>query len=534
MINEDAKEHIKISSKLFEQKATLDARNQEIAENFYVERADFTVTRDIGNVFADHLFTSYPLVASRDLSDQIGSMLRPKSVDWFSMALLDDASEDHAARQWMQHKAKLMRRAMYDPSSQFQRATKEADRDYVNFGDCALSVTLNKANNGLLFRNWHLRDIAWSENDEGVIDVKYCKRKYTIKTLKETFGDSVHESIKTCKDQLKEISCLHIVVPNSQYGIKTKLKNVSLFVDCDNEHIMEAKGLATNYYIIPRWATVSGSQYAYSPAMIAALPDARLFQDMTRILLEAGEKAVDPPLVATEEAIRSDISIISGGITYVDADYDERLGQVLRPLGIDRSGIPLGMEMADKTQQMIAKALYLDKFSLPVYNEMTAYEAGIRASEHIRTIMPIFEPIEEEYNAKLCQEIFDVMWRAGWMGSVYDIPESIQRSPDYQFKFISPLTQAEENKKTNQFFSVQQVIQAAASINPGFVHNVDIDRAGREAIQGVGANETWLRDEEDVAQAQEADQQMQMAGQAAQAVNVGAEALSSARQAVNG
>jgi hypothetical protein len=535
-VNEDIKQHIAISEKLFSDKLTLDSRNQEIAENFYIERADFTVTRDIGNIFADHLFTSYPLTASRDLSDQMGSMLRPKSTAWFGMGMIDDRLEDHESKEWMQHKVSLMRRAMYDPNSHFQRATKEGDRDYVNFGNCVLSVIPNKDRNGLQYRNWHLRDVAWNENAEGSIEGKYCKRKYTIRQLKELFGESCHDSVKNAhsKDSMKEIKCLHVVIPNSQYGINTKLKNISIFIDLDNNHPMEQTPIGTNYYIIPRWATISGSQYAYSPAMIAALPDARLFQDMTRILLEAGEKAVDPPMIATQNAVRSDISLMAGGITYVDADYDERLGSALRPLTIDRSGIPLGMELADRTQQMLAKALYLDKFTLPVYNEMTAYEAGIRAQEHIRTVMPIFEPIEEEYNAPLCQETFDVMWSMGWMGSVYDIPEALQRNPDYQFKFISPLSQSEDRAAVGRFQAISEIINVAASINPSFVYNVDLDKAGRAAIQGVGSTEEWLNGEDEVESAKARDADQERLRQEMNMISQGAETVGAVQEVSNG
>ncbi len=532
-MNEDIKHHLKTASKLFSDKAILDTRNQEIAENFYIERADFTNKRDIGDIYADHLFTSYPLVASRELSDMVGSMLRPKSSEWYYMSLLDDRYEDHASKQWMEHRVGLMRRAMYDPNAMFQRATKEADRDYTNFGNAVLSVEPNRFKNGLLYRNWHLRDVAWTEDAYGKVDAKYCKRKLTIRQIKQMFGDKCHSTIKQAKDETKEINVMHIVIPNDQYGIKTKLKNVSLYVDVDNQHCMEERSLATEYYIIPRWATISGSQYAYSPAMIAALPDARLFQDMTRTILEAGEKAVNPPMIAQEEAIRSDISIFAGGITYVDSDYNERLGEVLRPLSIDRSGIPVGMELADRTQQALAKALYLDKFSLPSYNEMTAREATIRDQEHIRAVMPIFEPMEEEYSAKVVQETFDVMWRMGWLGSTYDIPRSMQQAGDYQFKFVSPLSQGEEGRKTSRFFATLEIIQAASSISQTFANNVDIDKAGREAIQGSGADEEWLRDEDQVQEMQAEFEEKQMAAEAIGAMGQGAEALQQVK-ALNG
>lgn len=530
-MNEDIKHHLKTAQKLFEQKLVLDTRNQEIAENFYIERADFTAKRTAGDMFADHLYTSYPLVASRELSDMIGSLLRPKSSEWFSMNLLDERYEDHAAKMWMQSKTNLMRRAMYNPDAMFQRATKEADRDYCNFGNAVISIEPNRLKNGLLYRDWHLRDVAWSENAYGKIDCKYCKRKLTIRQLRQLFGSKVHRSIASAKDETKEINIMHVVVPFQDYGDgKSKLKNLSIYIDVDNSHEMECLPLATEYYVIPRWATISCSQYAYSPAMIAGLPDARLFQDMTRTIIEAGEKAVNPPMIATEEAIRSDISIFAGGITYIDSDYDERLGEALRPLSIDRSGIPVGMELADRTQQALAKALYLDKFSLPVYNEMTAREATIRNEEHIRSIMPIFEPMEEEYSARVCQETFDVMWRMGWLGSIYDIPESMQKAREYQFKFISPISNGEESRKVNQFMAVLDVVTAAAQLNPSFVHNLDLNKAGRDAIQGTGASEEWLISVDDVEAAEADDKEKIMAQQAIAAIGQGAEAVQKVQQ----
>lgn len=520
-MNQDIKTHLDFAKRLFESKLQLHTLWQEIADNFYPERANFTVTRSLGDDFASHLYSSYPLVKSRDLSDQIGAMLRPKSTPWFEMGLIDDRYEDQAAKQWFENAVRIMRRAMYDPTAKFQRATKENDRDFCNFGNCVFSVVLNKKRNGLLYRNHHLRDVAWCEGAYGNIDRKYVKWKMTKDQMTSLFGDKVHDNVKNCKDGSKEFQCMHMVVPAESYGIKTTLPNVSLWVDVDNEHELEAIPYAHEYYRISRWATCSDSQYAYSPAMIAALPDARLFQDMTRVLLEAGEKAVDPPMVATDQVIRSDLSLYAGGVTYVDRDYDEKLGQALRPLSIDRSGIPLGMDMADRVQLQLAQALYLDKFNLPAQNEMTAYEASIRFEEYRRTILPIFEPMEEENSAQLVQETFDVMFRAGAFGNLYDIPESIRENPDYEFKFISPITESEDQKKVNRFFAVQQVLQSAATIDPGVVTNLNTNRAVREAIEGAGADADWLVEEEEAVaaqlqyqQRQQAQKEMEMADQA--------------------
>ena len=125
---------------------------------------------------------------------------------------------------------------------------------------------------------------------------------------------------------------MHFVVNAEMYDGDTRgAPRWSIWYDITHETLMQATPLWGKHYIIPRWQTVSGSQYSYSPASVCALPDARLLQAMTFTLLEAGEKATSPPMIATQNAVRSDVALYAGGITWVDEEYDEKLGAALRP-----------------------------------------------------------------------------------------------------------------------------------------------------------------------------------------------------------
>ena len=70
-MHQDAIALIARGDHLFSTKAALDSRNQELADHFYPERADFTVTRDIGEDWADHLMTGYPSMVRRDLGNSL-------------------------------------------------------------------------------------------------------------------------------------------------------------------------------------------------------------------------------------------------------------------------------------------------------------------------------------------------------------------------------------------------------------------------------------------------------------------------------
>ena len=140
---------------------------QSIADNFYPERADFTNIRNIGDDMASHLMTSSPAIARRDLGNAFSSMLRPTAKDWFHVGTSRPDTQDTEAKRWLEWASKLQKNAMYDRPAQFNRATKEGDHDFAAFGQCVISTELNLKTNTLLYRSWHLRDVAWVENEAG-------------------------------------------------------------------------------------------------------------------------------------------------------------------------------------------------------------------------------------------------------------------------------------------------------------------------------------------------------------------------------
>lgn len=256
-------------------------------------------------------------------------------------------------------------------------------------------------------------------------------------------------------------------------------------------------------YIIPRWVKVGTTQYAFSPAVTAALPDARLIQAMTLVLLEAGEKAVTPPMIAQGDAIRSDIALYAGGITYADIAYDERMGDVLRPIMNDKSGIPFGIEMAKDVKESISNAFYLNKLTLPpIQGEVTAFEIGQRIQQYIRQALPLFGPMETEYNGQMCELVFNLLENAGAFGSVNDKPPSL-RGADINFRFESPLHDAIQMEKVQQFQQASSIVQSAVPIYPLAPKMLDVKTALRDALDGGATPASWMLTEDEFTQVEQ-------------------------------
>lgn len=536
MLDTRVSDLIKQGDALFSKRMTLMSYWQEVADHFYPERADFTVKRSLGDEFGTDLMTSVPVIARRDLGNLISAMLRPKETPWFDIHLQDERlDEEHEARLWMEWATGVQRRAMYDPVAQFVRSTKQTDHDWATFGNGVISVDVDYANMVLLYRNWHLRDCAWTENYSGAIDTMHQKWCPTVRQLQKLFPKTTGYLATKHKDNPdNEIKCRRIVLPRENYEFdKNRARGaqfVSVYVDEENGELLEEAPIAWFPYVVPRWSLVSGSQYGWSPATGPGLAEARSLQAVVRTLLEAGEKAVDPPMLATQDAIRSDIGLYAGGVTWVDIEYDERLGEALRQVQ-QVGNIPAGIEFADRLERVIQSGMFLNTLMLPQdYGKMTAYEVRKRVEQHIRASAPIFEPAESDYNAPLCERTFEVLQRVNAFGPPDSLPRSLQ-GQDIRFTFTSPLIEMAKEVKAQQFLEGSQLLVVAREIDPAQVSQVKITTAFREALKGAGWDEDWLNPEEDVDAARQAQAEQANAMRGAEMIAGGVQVAKTAADA---
>jgi hypothetical protein len=543
-------ELLQIGDQLYAKRFPLLTLWQTFAENFHPLRADMTRARYISEEFASYLMTGRPVLAHRELSNAISAILRPRNLEWFKASAGEDAiDKDPASQRWLEQVPRAMRRVMYDQASQFTRSTKEGDGDYILFGQCVIEPRINAARTGIIYRTWHLRDCVWAENAELQIDYFCRKWKLQARQLVRIADQNqwpINQEIRTKaeKDPMTEISLRVIVMPADEYdsymgpGLKTRTDRrqanhpfVRIVVDEEHQTILEEVPQVDLGHVIPRWVTIGGfSQYAYSPTAIVALPDARMLQQMTLTLIEIGNKIVDPPMIAVGDAIQGGTNLQSGAITWVDPDYDERTGEVLRPIQLDHSGLQWGTDYEERVEKVIQEAFFLNVLNLPPIEageKMTATEVDARMREYIQRATPLFEPMDLEYNGKLCQATYALMERVGAFGSMFDRPAPL-RGRNIEFKFTNPLVQAEGERKLTSFTKMGQLLGAAMQFDPNTRVDTDIRAAYRDAYEGTGGPSEWLlpKDKADqlVQQQQEQQQAMEAANQVGHVAEQGGKA----------
>lgn len=518
MSESTAKELVKIGKSLFTKKGTWDELNQEIAENFYPLRADFTQAFSLGEDFSEDLMDSYPVMAREQLANAVGAMLRQG--EWFEIKTgFEELDEDPEVARWLEYATGRYRRLIYDRRANFTRATNEADHDYVAFGSPVLSVEESPDRDHFLFRSWHPRDCAWMENQVGKVDRLHRKMKVTARNMKRRWPKTIHADIeRACEtDPSKEFDVQHIVLPTDEvYGDDRKARRkyaampfLSMYVDIDNELVLSEGGLPVFNYVVPRWRTISGYPYGFSPAAITSLPDGRMAQALARIMLEQGEKAIDPPMYARGEIFRDDVNRYAGGMTYVDLEDDQAVKDALfteEP----SAGLGFGLDMRQDVRNLIAEAFLLSKLHFPVQDGMPIIQVQAILEEAKRNLLPFFGPVESEYHLPL----LDTGFTMAINNRQFDFaaaPDQLKRflqnadgtpGGELTFTFESPLSSAEGRANVAAFQESVQLMAGSAQFDESVPTLMDFKKATKDAVRGTGAPADWFNDE-DVQQSQE-------------------------------
>lgn len=366
-------------------------------------------------------------------------------------------------------------------------------------------------------------------NDVAKIDHLHRKMKKSARNLVARFKDSVHPDIKMAaeKDPSKEFNVHHIVIPMEElYGDdkakRRKFKDkpfLSLYIDVEHETYLGEAGLPVFNYVVPRWRTLTSVLQGFSPASINCLADARMLQRLKMLVLESGEKAVDPATIAKGDIFRDAVNLYAGGMTYVDLDADQKLGDVFQTVQTGQ-GMNIGLELVQDVRNLIAESFLLNKLYLPDTASMTATEVNRRTEEYRRAALPFFGPIEAEYHLPLLDAAFQLAIN-NRMFDMQEMPDLLE-DREVTFDFTSPLNTAEGRANVAAYQESVQILAGSSQFDPSIPKTMDFKQMTKDAIRGTGAKPDWFLDDDQIAQAEQGEQQAAQLQEAAAALREGA------------
>lgn len=515
-MDDNGKALCKAGDTLFEQKTHVLQLWEELAQNFYPTGGGFTTEFQWGRDYAANLFDSYPLLIARELSNTVGAVTRPMGRLWFGSGVNRDVTPSEADA--LSVMTEIHYDVQNDRSTGIERVKRQTDADIAVFGNCATYTRPSPDRSHPISIACHLRDIAWQDGMNGEADRVHYKMHMDAVSAFKFFGKDakLHHDIKEAADKHKDtkFEFRHVMMPVEDYEYYKKPPKkgayVSVFYDVKHKMIVAEQSADFLRYSIGRWNRVAGSQYGYSPASLIALPDARTLQQIGYILLTAGERVVDPPMVATDQATKSGIDLLPGGITYIDRDYDERTGNPIRPIEMGK-GLPYGFEIKADARSMLTEAFFLNKLKLPDGTAKTAYETQELVQEYMRSSAPVFEPLQVDYNARMLETEFNTLVELDTFGDI--LPPSLG-GEEVKFTFSNELQDSLSRSEATRFSDLSQLLATSIQLDQSLPSQVEVVKGFREAVKSIGA-EKWLVEEDQVQQPQMPPEMMQALAQGA-------------------
>ncbi len=491
--------------RLKDDRRTWDAHWQDIAEVMLPQRADFTGAHVAGAKRTDAIFDGTPLLAVRGLAAAIDSMVKPKTTRWFSIRTADPAlAEDDAVKDWLERAEAVTFAAVYERRAGFVQRSGEVDADLAAFGTGALLISENRTLDGLAFRSIPLHRLYLAESEAGDIDTAFIRldlsaRQAAQRWGRERLGDAVRAALAGNRpDQRFEF--VHAILPRAERDPRRRdnrnLPFASTVVDVKAERIVSESGFHEFPLAVPRWDTRAGEVYGRSPGMLA-LPDALTLQQMGKTILKAGQKAVDPPIIAPNDGLIKSAQLFPGGIVTYDARSAVKLGGRKPVDTLDITGnIPIGREMQQDVREQIFAAFFRNVLNLPVDRPtMTATEVIERKEEFVRTIGPVFGRLENDYAGPVAERVFAILLRLGR----FPVPPPILQGREVRFEYANPVQKVRQQIETLGAVRTIEMIAPFVEANPEIMDNFDADAIARDAGAFNGMPQRWLRNQGDVA-----------------------------------
>ena len=488
--------------KLEADRGTWESHWQEILDYVMPRKAEITFLRSRGEKRTEVLFDSTAITANNLLAASLQGTLTSPSLPWFSLKLRDDdANKIRDVQIWLEDTARRMY-AVFNESN-FNTEVHEMYLDLCSVGTSAIFV--EEANEGFLqggihFNTLHIAEYFIQENSTGRVDTLYRKYKMTARQAVQEFGEDnvgtkIKEAIKAKPDT--QFNFIHAVEPTQDYersvGMKskTKLPFHSCHVCFEDKMVVRVGGYNEFPYLVPRWSKATGEIFGRSPSY-NALPDIKTLNKAVEIGLKAWAKAIDPPLLVTDDGVIGRVRMTPGGITVVRSDT------AIKPLQIGSNWQITDLK-ENQLRTAIRQAYYSDQLQLQEGPQMTATEVQVRYELMQRLLGPTLGRFQTEFLNPLIERVFAIMMRAD---SLTPRPSEIEGA-NMDIEYVGPLARSQRMEEAIAVERLYQLALQVVQVDPTVMDVINHEQAIRMRATLLGVPKTVLHSEDEVAEIRE-------------------------------
>ena len=509
------------------QRANWDNHYQELADYMLPRKADIVRKRSRGEKRMELIYDGTALQAVDLLASSLHGMLTSGASPWFHLTMKDaQLGRDEEVLRWLEDTSQRMMRAFV--MSNFETEIHEMYVDLVVFGTGCMFTEMDKES--LRFSTRHISEFYVAENQYGIVDTVFRKYKLPARQAVQRFGiENVGEFIKKVfeKKPDEEVKLLHVVMPrNERDPTKKDNKNMpfaSMYICMETKMKIAEGGFQEFPYVVPRFLKATGEVMGRSPAMVA-LPDVKMLNLMSKTIIQAAQKLIDPPLLVPDDGFLLPVRTQPGGLNF----FRSGTRDTITPLNTG-ANIPIGLQMEEQRRNAIRSAFYVDQLLVGGSPNMTATEVVQRQEERMRVIGPVLGRLMNEMLRPLIDRTFELMLRNDMLAT----PPEILQGKDVDIEYVSPLARAQKSSSLNStiqaleiLLPLSQALPVQDYLNPDGLVNYVMDSLG---VPKVVVNPQSVVDEQREQRAAAQQQQMMRqeeqedvytAAQAAQAVRM--------------
>jgi hypothetical protein len=261
------------------------------------------------------------------------SMLIPRAQRWHELrSQRSELKDDPAVRVWLDSVCDLLFAMRYAPRADF---TSQANDAFMSMGAFGTGVMfIESEGDELRYRSVHNSEVCIAENAHGLVDTVFRKALLTARQAVQRFGAAVL-SKKIVEDARDRPDALHefvdVVLPNDAPDRMAwnyrGMRFSSYYICLRSWEIVSEGGFRTFPYAVGRYTTGPKEVYGRSPAM-TVLPEIKMVNEMSKTVLRAGQKALDPPLLLQEDGALSGFDLRPGALNFGGVN-DQRSAVVL-------------------------------------------------------------------------------------------------------------------------------------------------------------------------------------------------------------
>jgi len=483
---------------------------QEIAERILTRSAEFTGERSAGDKRTALQYDASAALALERFAAAVESLLTPRGARWHTLRASNPyIDQDDDARLWFDAVEDILFRWRGRPKANFASQMHEGYMSLGAFGNDILFVDEDAAA-GMRYRNIHLMNCFLAEDEMGNIDTVFRILDLAARQVMRMFEDgdlSTAMRAKIDKEPDARVKLLHVVMPRTDRDPVRKDKQnlpwFSAYYEIDAQHKIEEGGFSELPYIPSRYVTGASSEvYGRSPAM-TVLPDIKMLNEMSKTVIRAGQKVVDPPLLIADDGVLLPVNSKPGGSTF--ARLDGRSQAPVQPL-FTGARVDIGLDLMEQRRRVINDAFLVTLFQILVETpSMTATEVLSRAQEKGALLAPTVGRQQAETLGPLVQRELAILQRQQLLPPMPDI--MIEAQGEYDIEYTSPLSRAMKAEEGVAILRTLEMVQPIAAMDPSVMDNFDNDQIVRILADTNGTPMKIMKRKDEIAAVRQARQQ---------------------------